>query len=145
MPTIKFHFLKYIYLKNRRKLKDYLICLFEKKDKKLHHLSYIFCSDEYLLKINQQYLNHHYYTDIITFDLSSNKKCVEAEIYISIDRIKENAHFFEVTTQEELHRVIFHGALHLCGFRDKNKKDREKMRIQENRLLRLYNNAPRGT
>lgn len=101
-------------------------------------LSYIFCSDSYLLVINQQYLEHDDYTDIITFDLSSSPKEIVGEVYISIDRVKENAHELSVSFNTELHRVIFHGALHLCGYKDKSIKDASVMRFKEDKYLKLY-------
>ena len=103
-------------------------------------LTYIFVSDEALLGINQQFLNHNTYTDIITFDLSENEKTLLGEIYVSVDRILENAEKFKTTYQRELHRVIFHGALHLCGFKDKTVKDREAMRVQEDLCLETWYN-----
>ena len=103
-------------------------------------LTYIFVSDEALLGINQQFLNHNTYTDIITFDLSENEKTLLGEIYVSVDRILENAEKFKTTYQRELHRVIFHGALHLCGFKDKTIKDREAMRVQEDLCLEAWYN-----
>jgi len=102
------------------------------------NLSYIFCTDDYLLDINIRYLNHNTLTDIITFDLSDTETEVAGEIYISVDRVNENAKKFGVAYNEELHRVIFHGALHLCGFKDKTKADAEEMRNQENVCLADY-------
>jgi len=105
---------------------------------KAMNLTYVFCGDEFLLHINQQYLNHDTLTDIITFDLSDNKNELLGEIYVSVERVKENAALFGVPYQEELHRVIFHGALHLCGFKDKNEAERKLMRSKENEWLRMY-------
>ena len=101
-------------------------------------LTYIFCSDEALLGMNQQFLDHDTFTDIITFDLSEQKTELIGEIYISIDRIIENAQKFGTDYQQELHRVIFHGALHLCGFKDKTKKDAAMMREQEDNCLQAW-------
>ena len=101
--------------------------------------NYIFCSDDYLLGINQQFLEHDYYTDIITFDLSpSGKAPLEAELYISVDRVKENATTLGQPFYRELHRVIFHGLLHLMGYKDKQKKDQTLMRQMEEKLLTEY-------
>lgn len=100
-------------------------------------LDYIFCSDAYLLKINQQYLRHNDYTDIITFELSATSQ-TEGEIYISVDRVKDNAMKFETTFSHELHRVIFHGALHLCGYKDKKKQEVLLIRKKEDEYLKLY-------
>lgn len=98
-------------------------------------LTYIFCTDEALLAINRQFLDHDTFTDIVTFDLSEKETELTGELYISTERIAENAAKFKTTYQRELHRVIFHGALHLCGFKDKRKKDQEIMRVQEEACL----------
>lgn len=101
-------------------------------------LDYIFCTDEYLLGINQQFLKHDTLTDIITFDLSDSIDELMGEIYISVERVRENAQKFGVNYNDELHRVIFHGALHLCGFKDKKEADRLEMRRMEDKCLREY-------
>lgn len=98
-------------------------------------LSYIFMSDEALLRINQNYLQHDTYTDIITFDLSESETALAGEIYISTERVAENATKFKTGYDRELHRVIFHGALHLCGLRDKKKAEQEAMRAAEDAAL----------
>ena len=102
------------------------------------NLTYIFCDDAYLLEINQQFLNHNTLTDIITFDMSESDDALTGEIYISIDRVNENAHTFGVTYQHELHRVIFHGALHLCGFKDKKPAEKQAMSQQEDSCLEAW-------
>lgn len=100
------------------------------------NLSYIFCSDKYLLGINQQYLNHDTFTDIITFDYTEKgSRALEGEIYISIDRVKENAKKLGVEFPVELHRVIVHGVLHLVGYKDKSEKDVKEMRRREDKYL----------
>lgn len=101
-------------------------------------LTYIFCTDKALLSINQQFLDHDTFTDIVTFDLSEKETELTGELYISTDRIADNAAKFKTTYQRELHRVIFHGALHLCGFKDKRKKDQELMRAQEEHNLQAW-------
>lgn len=101
---------------------------------------YIFCSDEYLLEINKRFLKHNYYTDVIGFDLSGNPKEIEAEIYISIDRVRENAEREKVSDEEELHRVIFHGTLHFCGYNDKKREEIIKMKKVENKYISKYFN-----
>lgn len=101
-------------------------------------LTYVFCDDDYLLEKNQVFLNHNTLTDIITFDLSETEQELRGEIYISIDRVRENAAKFEVPYTTELHRVIFHGALHLCGFKDKKKEDKAFMTQMENTCLQQY-------
>lgn len=136
--TIHFFFPLKTSLVNRTKLKVFLEKMFQKEGKALHGLNYIFCSDKELLRINQDYLGHDYYTDIITFDLSGNNKEIMAEIYISVERVKENARHLGVSFKEELHRVIFHGVLHLCGYGDKNAYQERIMREKENFYLNQY-------
>ncbi|MBW4890110.1 rRNA maturation RNase YbeY [Mucilaginibacter sp. HMF5004] len=101
----------------------------------LSEVNYIFCSDMYLLALNQQYLDHDTYTDIITFDNSEIEKSVTGDIFISVDRIRENAQTFGVDTTHELHRVMIHGVLHLLGYTDKSKKDKALMTQKENQYL----------
>ena len=105
--------------------------------KHLISLNYIYTSDEYLLKINKEYLNHDTFTDIVTFDQSTQKDHIEADIFISIDRIKDNANNLNIPVQEELHRVMIHGVLHLIGFRDKTETEKKEMRKKENHYLAL--------
>ena len=137
--AIKFFFLTQgITLRNRNKLKHYLKNILEKEGKKLGYLNYIFCSDEFLLEINRRYLQHNYYTDIITFDLSDNSNSIQAEIYISSDRIKDNSRRLGITIKSEIHRVIFHGVLHLCGYKDKKKEEKKQMRAKEDYYLKNY-------
>lgn len=127
------------YLPNRQKLKGFIASIFTKEGKRaLDNLNYIFCTDEYLLQVNRNFLQHDYYTDIITFDLSDMPKTVSGEIYISIDRVKDNAATQGVSFTEELHRVIFHGALHLCGYKDKKPAEVKVMRKAEDKYLGLY-------
>jgi probable rRNA maturation factor len=127
-------------LKDRRKLSAFLDDLVYKHlaDIKKISLTYIFCSDEHLLQINKEFLKHNTYTDIVTFDLSEGENDLTGEMYISIDRIAENAEKFGVSYQHELHRVIFHGTLHLCGFGDKKEADKHEMRKQEDKCLKQY-------
>ncbi len=124
-------------LQHRTELKVFIETLFQKERKKLASINYIFCSDKRLLEINQQFLRHDYYTDIITFDFSETD-ATQAEIYISIDRVKDNAKTESVSFKSELHRVIFHGALHLCGYKDKKKGERKIMREKEGLYLSKY-------
>ncbi len=139
--VIKFFFLSNtITLKDRKKLKYFLINLLRREGKKPASLNFIFCSDKYLLDINKKYLNHDYYTDIITFDLSSESKLVEAEIYISMDRISDNAKSLNTTIKKEILRVMFHGLLHLCGYGDKSSKEKKLMREKEDYYLNRYLN-----
>ena len=137
-PLIQFHFLLPVSFTQRTLAKDVIRDLFKKEKTRLEQLQYIFCSDEYLLEINKQHLNHNYYTDIITFDLSETPNAVTGEIYISIDRVKENAKTYKAPFKQELLRVIFHGALHLCGYKDKTEKDQALMRKAEDKYLQYY-------
>lgn len=134
-----FYFQKTTHLPKRQQLRAFFEDLSQHEGTKFESLSIIFCSDDYLLEINQNHLQHDYYTDIITFDLTPHKKKPkEAELYISIDRVRENAKQFKSTIQLELHRVIFHGILHLCGYKDKTKREQLVMRGKENEYLELY-------
>lgn len=139
--TIRFFFLKQgLTLKNRKGLKNFLVGLLKQEGRKPVNINFIFCSDEYLLDINKKYLKHVYYTDIITFDLSENPRLLEAEIYISVDRIRDNANILNVTLKEETLRVIFHGLLHLCGYNDKSKMEKLGMREREKYYINKFNN-----
>jgi len=126
-------------IKSKRVIKDLIRNLFKREQVQFERINYIFCSDEYLLQINQQYLNHNTLTDIITFPLSEREAPVIGEIYISIDRIKENAKTYKVQYQSELLRVMIHGVLHLCGYKDKTKSDQQEMRDKENYYLNQFN------
>ena len=109
----------------------------KKEKRKLHSLNYVFCSDEYLVKLNSQYLKHKTLTDILTFDYSNDPKSINGEIYISIERVKENAAMFKGSFDEELHRVMVHGVLHLIGYNDKSATDKALMREKEEAYLSL--------
>jgi probable rRNA maturation factor len=137
-PTIRFHFEKRISLKDRQNIKATLITLFKKERKALAELRYIFASDDRLLAINHQFLQHDYYTDVITFPLSKPDQPISGEIYISVDRVRENAREFGNSVKNELLRVIFHGALHLCGYKDKTKGQEMKMRELEEKYLAVF-------
>jgi probable rRNA maturation factor len=139
MPKVQFYSLdRSPALKDRNRLKLFIEKLFILENKKLGYLSYIFCSDEHLLGINKDFLKHDFYTDVITFDLSSSKEEVEGEVYLSVDRVKDNGKQLNISFTNELHRVIFHGALHLCGYKDKKKADSVVMRTMEEKYLQLY-------
>ncbi|ATL46631.1 rRNA maturation RNase YbeY [Chitinophaga caeni] len=125
-------------LEDKTRLKKFIAELFKRESQGLQDLQYVFCTDAYLLEINQQFLDHDTYTDIITFELSPNPDITEGEIYISVERVQENATAFEESFNRELHRVIFHGALHLCGYRDKSDTEEKLMRQKEDEYLSLY-------
>ncbi len=112
--------------------------LAEKEGYTLISLSYVFCTDDFLLNINQKYLNHNYYTDVITFDYRTKKNEIHGEIYISIDRVKDNATALSISKDFELHRVIFHGLLHLVGYRDKKLQEIKVIRNKEDEYLNAY-------
>lgn len=122
-------------LKNKTVVKQWVKATIEAEGYKLKELNYIFCSDEYLLKINQQYLDHDTYTDIVTFDNSEKEGVIEGDIFISIDRIRENAVKFDSGEINELHRVIIHGALHLLGYQDKTAEKKKVMTGKEDLYL----------
>ena len=146
-------------LRNRTALRKFIAEQVNQLTNQSINLSYIFCSDEYLLNINRQFLNHDYYTDIITFPLSADKKHIDAEIYISIERVKENSsqyavggrqkakpanHQSPITNHQftsELHRVMFHGVLHLLGYKDKTKAQKAEMRKMEDTWLKKFEQA----
>ena len=126
-------------LKQKKKLSAFIHSLLFHYLKKNSQINYTFVSDEFLLSMNQTHLNHDTYTDIITFDLSEKKSpIVIGDIYISIDRVLENAKTLKTSKQDELLRVILHGALHLSGFGDKTKKESEKMRQLEDEWMMKY-------
>jgi len=103
--------------------------------KRVGELSFVFCSDAYLLEINKQYLNHDTFTDIVTFDSSEDEDVIAGDIFISMERIRENASKFSVSEKDELNRVIIHGVLHLCGYYDKKKEDKALMTDKEDYYL----------
>ncbi len=122
--------------KNRTEIRTWITKSIKKEGYKLGELSFNFCSDEELLKINIEHLNHDFYTDIITFELNEDDVII-GDIYISIDRVKDNAKQQGTTYTNELMRVLIHGVLHLCGYKDKTKKDAALMREKEDYYLSL--------
>lgn len=123
-------------LKNKTFLKSWIKNTIEEEGYKLNSLNFIFCSDEYLLRLNREYLNHDTYTDIITFDNSSDQTSIEGDVFISTERVKENAKKFDSNEYHELCRVLIHGVLHLTGHKDKSLKDKELIRKRENYYLK---------
>jgi len=135
LQQVNFHYAdRRLTIPGKNQIKQCVLYIFKKEKVSLDRLNYVFCSDQYLLQINKQFLNHDFYTDIITFDLSDTNKTI-GEIYISLDRVKDNATQNGVPFKEELVRVIFHGALHLCGYKDKKKVDIQLMRKKEDYYL----------
>ncbi len=136
MKKIHFHNADTSYiLKNKRLISSWITSTIKDEVRQLAEISYIFCTDDYLLKINQEHLNHDTYTDIITFDYTEDG-IISSEIYISVDRVKENAKNLSIAALDEMHRVIIHGVLHLCGYKDKSEKQAKTMRTKEDYYLR---------
>lgn len=137
---IRFVWKKRTDFRSRMRLRAFIQLILEEIGKKSSgSVTIVFLGEEDLLRINKEYLNHDYHTDIITFDYECRKKgCVEAELYISIDRVAENAKELNVTKKEEMHRVIFHGLLHLCRYNDKSEEEKEEMQRMEDMLLSRY-------
>jgi probable rRNA maturation factor len=136
--AIQFHLLRHCTLPNRGPLKEFILSIFRKEKIELGELNIIFCDDEYLLGLNRQFLQHDFYTDILSFPLSKKNQVLDAEIYISVDRVLENAQTVGSSFKKELHRVIFHGVLHFCGYKDKSTTDIKKMRRTEENYLKAY-------
>ena len=125
MPAIK-----------KRETTDWIRCVASGYGKKCGDIAYIFCSDEKILEVNKAYLQHDYYTDVITFDYTEGDK-IGGDIFISVDTVRSNAEQFGTDYDEELHRIIIHGVLHLCGINDKGPGEREMMTRHENEALKL--------
>jgi len=124
-------------LKEKLKHKAWLNEVAKQEGKKILELSYVFCSDDYLLQINQEYLNHDTLTDIVTFDNSEDPKKIEGDIFISIERVRENGNKLG-TSETELERVMVHGLLHLLGYKDKKKEDKALMTEKEDFYIKQY-------
>ena len=138
MPAIHFFEEDITYkLKHKIALRQWITETIHAEGYRLKELNYIFCSDNYLLQINRQYLKHDTYTDIITFDNSDTARVIVGDIFISIERIRENAAKFTISETDELHRVIIHGALHLLGYKDKTAVTKQKMTQKEDFYLNM--------
>ena len=124
-------------LENETVIADWLSKVIISENKKEGDINYIFCDDDYLLEINQQYLDHDTLTDIISFDYSVGNE-LHGDIFISIDRVRENALEFNVSFEDELNRVMVHGVLHYCGFKDKTEEDEKVMRIKEDEKIKMF-------
>lgn len=125
MPAIK-----------KRETTEWIKAVAATYEKRIGEIAYIFCSDEKILEVNRQYLQHDYYTDIITFDYCEGNR-LSGDLFISLDTVKTNAEQFHTTYEEELHRTIIHGILHLCGINDKGAGEREIMEAAENKALAM--------
>jgi len=122
---------------NEDEINSCLLSVIASEDKNLGEINYIFCDDSYLLSINQQYLDHDTYTDIISFDTSEGND-LSGDIFISVERIKENAQQFNVSVDDELKRVLAHGILHFCGYKDKTDDEAKLMREKEDEKLKMF-------
>jgi rRNA maturation RNase YbeY len=140
MVKVKFNYadVPLVRLYEKKKTKSFIERIFTDEGKQLEQLRYIFCSDNYLLNINKAFLKHDYFTDIITFNLSEGPVEIVGEVYISIDRVRDNARSVRTDVTAELLRVLFHGALHLCGYKDKKKSEITIMRGKEDYYLSLF-------
>jgi probable rRNA maturation factor len=139
MQLVLFHTAdKQLKLKNKTALKEFIASIFDHENQPLKKLDYVFCSDEYLLQINKDFLQHDYYTDIITFPLSDKHQPIAGEVYISLDRVNDNASQHNVSVLDETLRVLFHGALHLCGYGDKSENEIKTMRAKEDFYINLF-------
>lgn len=123
-------------LSERDELQYWISKMIKKEGFYLSNINFIFCNDAYLRRINREYLDHDYFTDIITFDNSVSKKIIDGDIYISIDRIRINSNTYDNTFKDELHRVMAHGVLHLLGYGDKNKTQKTEMKKMEDYWLK---------
>ena len=141
-----FHYLTTpFYFPKREITRSFLLSIFREHSKKVEGVNYIFCNDAYLLGLNKEHLHHDYFTDILTFELNGKGEPVLADIYISITRAKDNARQYQVTQKDEIIRLLIHGTLHLCGFKDKTKREREQMSSLETHYLNKFKAVSRET
>ncbi|GAB3712931.1 rRNA maturation RNase YbeY [Flavobacterium koreense] len=134
---ISFNYELEFQLENEEQYSSWISNVISSENKKEGDINYIFCDDEYILEINKQYLNHDYYTDIISFDYSVGNE-LHGDIFVSIERVRENAIEFEVTFNEELKRVLAHGVLHYCGYKDKTEEEELLMRSKEDEKIKMF-------
>lgn len=134
---ISFNYETEFQLENETQFSDWISRVILSENKKEGDINYIFCDDEYILEINKQYLDHDYYTDIISFDYSVGNE-LNGDIFVSIERVKENAIDFNATFDDELKRVIIHGILHYCGYKDKSEEDEALMRSKEDEKTKMF-------
>lgn len=134
---INFNYETDFLLSNESIIQQWLKDIIKSENKSVGEINYIFCNDDYLLSLNQEYLNHDTFTDIISFDYTIGNE-ISGDIFISIERVKENASDFNVTFQEELARVLSHGLLHYCGYKDKFIEDELIMREKENEKISMF-------
>lgn len=134
---ISFNYENEFELQNEDQISTWILAVILSENKKEGDINYIFCDDEYLLNLNEQYLDHDTLTDIISFDYSVGNE-LHGDIFISIERVRENAQDFNVTFEEELKRVLVHGVLHYCGYKDKSEEDEQLMRSKEDEKIKMF-------
>ena len=134
---VSFNYELLFQLENEDNFSEWIKKVIQSEGKQLGEVNYVFCDDDYLLDINKQYLDHDYYTDIISFDYTEGN-VISGDIFISVDRIKENADEFNVTFDNELKRVIIHGILHYCGYKDKSDSEEQLMRLKEEQKIEMF-------
>lgn len=134
---IDFHYLTDFHIEDKTQYTDWINRIIDSEAREIGQLDFIFCNDDYLLKINQDYLQHDTYTDIITFPYSEGE-IISGDIFISVERVIENANTYEVDFIAELRRVMAHGLLHLLGYGDKNDEETQLMRIKENEKIKMF-------
>lgn len=125
----------------KRETTNWLKTVAERYHKKTGEIAYLFCNDAKILEINRQYLQHDFYTDIITFDYSEGN-IISGDIFISLDTVRSNSQMYHTDFETELHRVMIHGVLHLCGINDQSEAEKKEMRAAENSALELLKNSP---
>jgi len=125
-------------LKKRTPLKSFIESIFKREKKKIQEINFVFCRNQEVLALNKRFLEHNYNTDILTFDLSENNKPIVADIFINLEQVLKNAKSYNTSFNKEIHRVIFHGVLHLCGYNDKTLKEKETIRFWEDFYLGEY-------
>ena len=134
---ISFNYEMEFELQNEAQYTDWISRVIASENKKEGDINYIFCDDDFILDINQKYLEHDYYTDIISFDYSVGNE-LHGDIFVSVDRVRENAEDFNVSFDDELRRVIIHGVLHYCGYKDKSEEDERMMRVKEDEKMAMF-------
>ncbi len=134
---ISFNYEMEFELQNEAQYTDWISRVIASENKKEGDINYIFCDDDFILDINQKYLEHDYYTDIISFDYSVGNE-LHGDIFVSVDRVRENAEDFNVSFDDELRRVIIHGVLHYCGYKDKSEEDERMMRVKEDEKIAMF-------
>jgi len=138
---IAFHFKSELVIQKKADYADWINRVVDSEGFSVGQIDYIFCTDDYLLKLNKDYLNHDTFTDIITFDYTEGK-IISGDIFISTDRVQDNAKKFDVEFSNELRRVMIHGILHLAGFGDKSKEEKDIMRLKEDEKIKMFHVEP---